>query len=48
MIEDGYLCLPVGIKIATDLDLSNVEIDKSGDYKTASLAMPHGHQRNTY
>lgn len=37
MIEDGYLCLPVGIKIATDLDLSNIDLDKSGDYKTASL-----------
>jgi ATP-dependent helicase IRC3 len=37
LIELGYLCKPVGIKIATDLDLSKVKTE-DGDFMTASLA----------
>jgi ATP-dependent helicase IRC3 len=37
MIENGYLCPPKGIKIATDLDLSQVAID-NGDFSQGSLA----------
>ncbi len=37
LIDLGYLCKPVGIKIKTDLDLSIVETE-DGDFKTESLA----------
>ncbi len=37
MIQEGYLCPPIGIKIATDLDLSNVQSD-NGDYSAVSLS----------
>jgi ATP-dependent helicase IRC3 len=37
MIQENYLCFPKGIKITTDLDLSNIEIEK-GDYKATSLS----------
>ena len=37
LIDLGYLCKPVGIKIKTDLDLSTVETE-DGDFKTESLA----------
>lgn len=37
MIEDSYLCRPIGIKVATDLDLSKVKTS-DGDFQVASLA----------
>jgi len=37
LIDLGYLCKPVGVKIKTDLDLSTVETE-DGDFKTESLA----------
>lgn len=37
LIDLGYLCKPVGIKIKTDLDLSTIETE-DGDFKTESLA----------
>ena len=37
LINLGYLCKPVGIKIKTDLDLSSVQTE-DGDFKTESLA----------
>lgn len=37
MIQDGYLCSPKGLKIATDLDLSNVKTE-DGDFQASSLA----------
>ena len=37
MIQDGHLCAPRGLKIATDLDLSNVKTD-DGDFQASSLA----------
>ncbi len=37
LIELGFLCQPVGVKITTDLDLSKVKTE-DGDFATASLA----------
>lgn len=37
LINLGYLCKPIGKKIRTDLDLSNIKIE-GGDFKTTSLA----------
>lgn len=37
MINEGYLCKPVGSRVVTDLDLSQVTIH-DGDYSTLSLA----------
>jgi len=37
LIDLGYLCKPVGVKIKTDLDLSTVETEE-GDFRTESLA----------
>ena len=37
LIDLGYLCKPIGVKIKTDLDLSTVQTE-DGDFKTESLA----------
>lgn len=37
MIDDGYLCTPRGLKIATDIDFSKVKT-ADGDFQAASLA----------
>lgn len=37
MIDEGFLCPPIGFKIATNVDLSKVKTE-NGDFKTASLA----------
>lgn len=37
MVEDGYLCRPNGLRIATDLDLSKVRLDGE-DFQATSLA----------
>jgi ATP-dependent helicase IRC3 len=37
LIELGYLCKPIGIRIKSDLDLSTVATE-NGDFKTESLA----------
>lgn len=37
LIELGFLCKPVGVKIKTDLDLSKV-VSQDGDFVTSSLA----------
>lgn len=37
MIDDGYLCRPNGIKVATDIDFSKVKTYE-GDFQSSSLA----------
>jgi superfamily II DNA or RNA helicase len=38
MIEEGYLCPPKGIKIATDIDLSLVKMGGDDDFQAESLS----------
>lgn len=37
MIQEGYLCKPKGLKVATDLDMGSVK-STDGDYQASSLA----------
>lgn len=38
LIEEGYLCPPKGIKIATDIDLSLVKMNGDDDFQAESLS----------
>lgn len=38
LIEEGYLCQPKGVKVATNIDLSKVQNGEDGDFQVSSLS----------